>query len=59
MPYYITKEHPQCKSGWAVVKRNYEIIACHQTKIKAITQMIAISRAENIEPGGTHPKDAK
>jgi hypothetical protein len=59
MPYYITKEHPQCKSGWAVVKRNYEIIACHKTKIKAITQMVAISRAENIEPGGTHPKDAK
>lgn len=57
MPYYITKNHPECKSGWAVVKSNYEILACHKTKTKAIAQMIAVSRAEDMEPGGTYPKD--
>ena len=59
MPYYITKNHPDCKSGWAVVKSDYEPIACHKTKAKAITQMVAVSRAEGIEPGGTHPRDTR
>jgi hypothetical protein len=59
MPYYITKNHPDCKSGWAVVKADYESIACHRTKAKAIAQMVAISGAEGIEPGGTHPRDTR
>jgi hypothetical protein len=59
VPYYITKNHPDCESGWAVVKSDYEMVACHGTKRKAIDQMVAISRAENIEPGGTHPRDAR
>ena len=59
MPYYITKNHPDCKSGWAVVKSDYESIGCHRTKSKAIDQMVAVSRAEGIEPGGTHPRDAR
>ena len=59
MPYYITKNHPDCRSGWAVVKSDYEMVACHRTKGKAIDQMVAISRAEGIEPGGTHPRDTR
>ena len=59
MPYYITKNHPDCKSGWAVVKADYESIACHRTKTKAIAQMVAVSNAEGIEPGGTHPRDTR
>lgn len=34
-------------------------MACHQTKKSAVEQMTAISLAEEIEPGGTHPKDQK
>ncbi len=59
MPYYITKNHPECKSGWATVKQNYEIVGCHKTKKSAIDQMVAISIADKIEPGGTHPRDTR
>jgi len=59
VPYYITKNHPDCKGGWAVVKADYESIACHRTKTKAIAQMVAVSNAEGIEPGGTHPRDTR
>jgi HK97 family phage prohead protease len=51
MPYYITDESPDC-SGWAVVKENGEQLGCHQTKQDAIDQMVALSIAEDIEPGG-------
>lgn len=54
MPYYIAKNHPECKSGWAVVKSDFEMVACHKTKDEAIAQMIAISRAEDMEPGGDY-----
>lgn len=56
MPYYVTKKHPEC-SGWATVKRNYEILGCHKTRAAAIKQMVALSIAEDIPPGGTHPRD--
>jgi hypothetical protein len=59
MPYYITKNHPDCKSGWATVNGDYELKGCHKTKAKAIAQMVAISQAEDVEPGGTHPRDTK
>lgn len=59
MPYYITKKHPDCKSGWATVNSKYEIKGCHKTKSAAIRQMVAISLAEDVAPGGTHPRDAK
>ena len=59
MPYYITKNHPDCKSGWATVNSAYEVKGCHKTKTKAIAQMVAISQAEDIEPGGTHPRDTR
>ena len=51
MPYYITDKSPEC-SSWAVVKEDGEVMACHNTKQEALDQMIAISLAEDIEPGG-------
>ena len=51
MPYFITDESEQC-SGWAVVKQDGEVMGCHTTKQDAISQMVAISQAEGIEPGG-------
>ena len=51
MPYFITDESEQC-SGWAVVKQDGEVMGCHTTKQEAISQMVAISQAEGIEPGG-------
>jgi hypothetical protein len=59
MPYYISKNHPDCKSGWATVSESYELKGCHKTKTQAIAQMVAISKAEGIEPGGTFPKNIK
>jgi len=51
MPYYITDKSSEC-SNWAVVKEDGEVMACHNTKQEAIDQMLAISLAEDIEPGG-------
>ena len=51
MPYFITDKSPDC-SGWATVKEDGEVIGCHTTKQDAIDQMIAVSIAEDIEPGG-------
>jgi HK97 family phage prohead protease len=51
MPYYITDKAQDC-SGWAVTKEDGEVIGCHTTKQGAIDQMVAVSVAENLEPGG-------
>ena len=51
MPHYITDQNPDC-SGWAVEKEDGEVIGCHTTKQDAIDQMVAVSIAEEIEPGG-------
>ncbi|HEY7823835.1 MAG TPA: HK97 family phage prohead protease [Acidimicrobiia bacterium] len=51
MPYFITDSSPDC-AGWATVKDDGEVMGCHETKQAAIDQMIAISVAEGIEPGG-------
>jgi uncharacterized protein len=53
MPYFITDESQDCPN-WAVVKEDGEVVACHQTKKSAISQMVAISTEEGIEPGGTY-----
>jgi hypothetical protein len=53
MPYFIWDESPEC-SGWAVVKEDGEAVACHKSKQEAIEQMVAISVAEGIEPGGSY-----
>jgi HK97 family phage prohead protease len=54
MPYFITDDSEDCL-GWATVKvygEVTEVIGCHETKEKAIEQMIAVSLEEDIEPGG-------
>jgi HK97 family phage prohead protease len=51
MPYFITDSSPDC-SGWATIKEDGEVIGCHTTKQDAIDQMVAVSIAEEIEPGG-------
>ena len=51
MPYYITENSPDC-NGWATIKEDGEVIGCHTTKQDAIDQMVAVSIAEDMEPGG-------
>lgn len=51
MPYFITDESPDC-DGWATIKEDGEVIGCHDTKQDAIDQMVAVSIAEGMEPGG-------
>lgn len=50
MPYFIS-DNTDCPS-WAVVKEDNSVVACHDTKQDAIDQMIALSLAEELEPGG-------
>jgi predicted ABC-type ATPase len=51
MPYFITDTAEGC-SGWATIKDDGEVIGCHTTKQEAIDQMVAVSIAEKMEPGG-------
>jgi len=51
MPYFITDSAADC-AGWATIKEDGEVIGCHTIKQDAIDQMIAVSIAENMEPGG-------
>ena len=51
MPYFITDNAEGC-SGWATIKEDNEILGCHEDKQSAIDQMVALSIAEDIEPGG-------
>lgn len=53
MPYFITDRHPDC-SAWATVKEDGELLACHATEQEAIDQMVAVSLAEEMQPGGTY-----
>jgi hypothetical protein len=55
MPYFVTDSSPDC-FGWATIKEDGEVIGCHTTKQEAIEQMVAISLAEEIEPGGERLK---
>jgi HK97 family phage prohead protease len=50
MPYFIS-ENTDCPN-WAVVKEDNSVVSCQDTKDDAIAQMVALSLAENIEPGG-------
>jgi len=53
MPYFISQNNPDCAQGeWAVEKEDGEVIGCHTTKQSAIDQMVAVSIAEDMEPGG-------
>ena len=51
MPYFITDKSPDC-AGWATVKEDGEVMGCHTTKQAAIDQMLAVSLAEDMQPGG-------
>ena len=51
MPYFITDKAEGC-AGWATIKEDGEVIGCHITKQDAIDQMVAVSIAEEMEPGG-------
>lgn len=51
MPYFITDKGKDC-AGWATVKANGDVIGCHATKAGAIKQMVAVSLAEKMPPGG-------
>ena len=56
MPYFITDQHPDCPD-WAVVKEDGELLACHSSKDSAVEQMVAVSIAEDMDPGGTYEGD--
>lgn len=58
MPYYISDQSPDCE-GWAVEKEDGEVIGCHTSKESAIEQMVAVSIAENMEPGGERSNDER
>ncbi len=51
MPYFITDKGKDC-AGWATIKSDGEVIGCHATKAAAIKQMVAVSLAEKMKPGG-------
>lgn len=55
MPYLISDKQSDCV-GWATVKEetdgSYTTIGCHKNKQDAIDQMVAVSIAEDMEPGG-------
>lgn len=53
VPYYISSDTnlTGCPR-WAVVKEDGETLACHRTKTEAIAQVVAVSRAEKMAPGG-------
>ncbi len=51
MPYFITDSAEGC-DGFATIKEDGTVIGCHTTKQAAIDQMVAVSIAEDIEPGG-------
>ena len=41
------------------MKDDGEVLGCHETKDSAIQQMVAISQAEGIEPGGSYEDDSR
>ena len=56
MPYFITDQSAEC-DGWATIKDDGEVIGCHDSKDAAIAQMVAVSIAEGLEPGGERNLD--
>ena len=53
MPYFVDDSAAGC-NGFATVKEDGEVIGCHTTKEAAIAQMVAVSIAEDLEPGGDY-----
>jgi len=58
MPYFISDSNPDC-AGWAVEKEDGEVMGCHQSKQDAVDQMVAVSLAEDMAPGGERAVDLK
>jgi len=56
MPYFVSDGHPDCPA-WSVVKEDGELLACAESQEAAVEQMVAVSLAEDIEPGGTYEGD--
>lgn len=58
-PYYFTNfpSFVDCQPSrpWGVLKESGETIGCHRTRRDAIDQMVALSIAENLVPGGEWP----
>jgi hypothetical protein len=58
-PYYFSNDPSvvdcQASRSWGVVKDDGETIGCHRTRRDAIDQMVAVSIAEDLEPGGEWP----
>lgn len=58
-PYYISNDPSvvDCTPSrpWGVIKDDMETIGCHVTKRDASNQMVAVSIAEEIDPGGEWP----
>jgi HK97 family phage prohead protease len=50
VPYFIS-DNTDCPD-WAVVKEDNSVVSCQDSKESAIAQMVALSLAENLEPGG-------
>jgi uncharacterized protein len=50
MPYFIS-QNTECPD-WAVVKEDGSVVSCQDSKDSAIAQMVALSLAEELEPGG-------
>jgi HK97 family phage prohead protease len=50
MPYFIS-DNTACPD-WAVVKEDGSVVSCQDSKQSAIDQMVALSLAEELEPGG-------
>jgi HK97 family phage prohead protease len=50
MPYFIS-DQTDCPD-WAVVKEDGSVVSCQDSKQSAIDQMVALSLAEELEPGG-------
>jgi len=48
MPYFIKKSD----TGWNTIKDDGTVIGSHSSKADAIAQMVAVSLAEKIAPGG-------
>jgi HK97 family phage prohead protease len=53
-PYFIS-DQTDCPE-WAVVKEDNSVVSCQDSKQSAIDQMVALSLAEKIEPGGERKK---
>jgi HK97 family phage prohead protease len=54
MPYFISDQQDDC-DGWATVKEEdgaLLTIGCHVSKQDAVDQMVAVSLAEDMQPGG-------